>query len=260
MTQTASLLMFFAAAAIATAIPRYATAAEITLIGPGGIRTSATALIPGFEKASGHTVKATFGSGGGTKARVIKGDPFDVPIVQPPLEPVIASGHVIKDSETPLAVAPIAVAVRTGATKPDISTADSVKRMLLAAKSITYPNVEGSAAGGAAGVSINETLAKLGIAEAMRPKTRPAETGFATARMVAAGEAEIGLVFLSEMIHEPGITIVGLLPREISTPTGLVGFVSAHAREPAAARALLDYLSGPEAAKVYRDTGMVPGR
>jgi molybdate transport system substrate-binding protein len=62
------------------------------------------------------------------------------------------------------------------------------------------------------------------------------------------------------MIHEPGITIVGMLPREISTPTGLVGFVSAHAKEPAAARALLDYLSGPEAAKVYRDTGMVPGR
>lgn len=260
MTRTASLLMFFAAAAIATAIPRCATAAEITVIGPGGIRGSATALIPGFEQASGHTVKATFGSGGGTKARVIKGDPFDVPIVQPPLEAVIASGHVIKDSETPLAVAPIAVAVRAGAAKPDISTADSVKRMLLAAKSITYPNIEGSAAGGAAGVSINETLAKLGIAEAMKPKTKPAATGFATARMVAAGEAEIGLVFLSEMIHEPGITIVGVLPREISTPTGLVGFVSAHAKEPAAARALLDYLSGPQAAKVYRDTGMEPGR
>ena len=260
MTRTASLLMFFTATTIAAVIPRYARAAEITVIGPGGIRASATALIPGFERASGHTVKATFGSGGGTKARVIKGDPFDVPIVQPPLEPVIASGHVIKDSETPLAVAPIAVAVRAGAAKPDISTANSVKRMLLAAKSITYPNVEGSAVGGAAGVSINETLAKLGIVEAMRSKTKPSATGFATARMVAAGEAEIGLVFLSEMIHEPGITIVGMLPREISTPTGLVGFVSAHAKDPAAARALLDYLSGPEAAKVYRDTGMEPGR
>ena len=148
-------------------------------------------------------MKATFGSGGGTKARVIKGDPFDVPIVQPPLELVIASGHVIKDSETPLAVAPIAVAVRAGAAKPDISTSNSVKRMLLAAKSITYPNVEGSAEGGAAGVSINETLARLGIVEAMRSKTKPSATGFATAKMVAAGEAEIGLVFLSEMIHEP---------------------------------------------------------
>src|SRR5262249_16145047 len=138
MTQASSLLTLFAAAAIAGAIPRYARAAEITVIGPGGIRASVTALIPGFEQASGHTGRAPFGRGGGPKARVITGDPFAVPIVQPPLEPVIASGHVIKDSETPLAVAPIAVAVRAGVAKPDISTADSVKRMLLAANSITY--------------------------------------------------------------------------------------------------------------------------
>jgi molybdate transport system substrate-binding protein len=235
-------------------------AAEITLIGPGGIRASATAIIPGFEKASGHTVKATFGSGGGTKDRVIKGDAFDVPIVQPPLGPVVASGHVLKESETPLAIAPIAVAVKAGAVKPDISTADAVKRMLLAAKSITYPNVQGSPAGGAAGVSINATLAKLGIADAVKPKIKPAATGFETAKIVASGEAEIGMVFLSEMMHEPGISIVGNLPRDISTPTGLVGFVSAHAKDAAAARALLAYLSGPEAAVVYRETGMVPGR
>jgi molybdate transport system substrate-binding protein len=217
-------------------------------------------LIPGFEKASGHTVKATFGSGGGTKDRVIKGDAFDVPIVQPPLDPVIASGHVLKESEAPLAVAPIAVAVKAGAATPDVSTADAVKKMLLAAKSITYPNVEGSAAGGAAGVSINQTLAKLGIADAVKPKIKPARTGFETAKMVASGEAEIGMVFLSEMVHEPSITIVGNLPRDISTPTQLVGFVSAHAKDGAAAHALLAYLSGPDAAAVYKDKGMVPGR
>jgi molybdate transport system substrate-binding protein len=237
-----------------------ALAAEVTLIGPGGVRAAVTALIPGFEKASGHTVKATFGSGGGTKDRVIKGDAFDVPIVQPPLAPVVASGHVLKESETALAVAPIAVAVKAGAAKPDISTAEAVKKMLLAAKSITYPNVEGSPAGGAAGISINQTLAKLGIAEAIKLKIKPAPTGFATAKMVASGEAEIGMVFLSEMIHEPGITIVGNLPRDISTPTELVGFLSAHAKDATAARALLAYLSGPEAAAVYKDVGMVPGR
>jgi len=249
----------FAALALAV-FSTPAFAAEVTLIGPGGVRAAVTALIPGFEKASGHTVKATFGSGGGTKARVIKGDAFDVPIVQPPLEPVVASGHVLKESETPLAIAPIAVAVKAGAAKPDISTAEAVKKMLLAAKSIAYPNVEGNPAGGAAGISINETLAKLGIADTMKTKIKPAATGFATAKMVASGEAEIGIVFLSEMIHEPGITIVGNLPRDISTPTQLIGFVSAHAKDATAARSLLAYLSGPEAAAVYRDKGMVPGR
>jgi molybdate transport system substrate-binding protein len=251
-------LVFAAVAFAALATP--SVAAEVTLVGPGGIRAAVTALIPGFEKASGHTVKATFGSGGGTKDRVIKGDAFDVPIVQPPLDPVIASGHVLKESETPLAVAPIAVAVKAGAAKPDISTAEAVKTMLLAAKSITYPNVEGSAAGGAAGISINQTLAKLGIADAVRSKVKPARTGFETAKMVASGEAEIGIVFLSEMIHEPGITIAGNLPRDISTPTQLIGFLSVHAKDAAAARALLTYLSGPQAAAVYKDVGMVPGR
>src|SRR6476661_8278517 len=112
-------LVFASVAIFALATPAFA--AEVTLIGPGGVRAAVTALIPGFEKASGHTVKATFGSGGGTKARVIKGDAFDVPIVQPPLDPVIASGHVVAASEKLLVEAPIAVAVKAGATKPDIS-------------------------------------------------------------------------------------------------------------------------------------------
>jgi molybdate transport system substrate-binding protein len=77
--------------------------------------------------------------------------------------------------------------------------------------------------------------------------------------LVAKGEAEIGLTFLSEM-KEPGIDVVGPLPRGISTPTSLVGFVSSHAKDPAAAKALMDYLSSPDAAAVYKAQGMQPGR
>jgi len=108
-----------------------ASAAEVTLIAPGGIRAAIQQMIPGFEKTSGHKVTATFGSGGGTKDRVIKGEPFDVPVVQLPLEPVLASGHVIAASETSLATVWVGVAVRAGAPKPDISSADAVKRLLL---------------------------------------------------------------------------------------------------------------------------------
>src|SRR5215467_14437528 len=111
--------------------PLRAAAAEITLIAPGGIRAALEELIPGFEKATGHKVKATFGSGGGTKERIVKGEPFDVPVAQPPLEPVIASSHVVPASETLLASVALGLAVRTGAPKPDISTADAVRRLLL---------------------------------------------------------------------------------------------------------------------------------
>src|SRR5262249_3475302 len=159
-----------------------ARAAEVTLIAPGGIRAAVDQMIPAFEKATGHKVKATFGSGGGTKERVIKGEPFDVPIVQLPLEPVIASGHRVTAGETPLATVQVGVAVLTGAPKPDIWTADAVKRLLLGSKAISYPN---AASGAAAGVSFNETLQKLGIAEAMKPRIKIAQSGRGAMELVA---------------------------------------------------------------------------
>jgi len=229
---------------------------QVTLIAPGGIRGAIEQLIPDFERMTGHKVKTTFGSGGGTKQQVTRGEAFDVPIVQPPYPDVIASGNVVADSATPLASVAVGVAVRKGAPKPDISTPEAVKRMLLAAKSISYPDASG---GAAAGVSFNETLKKLGIADQMQPKIKHAQGGAGAMALAAKGEVEIGLTFLSEM-NEPGIDVVGPLPREISTPTALVGFVSSHAKDPAAAKALLDYLSSPEVAAVYRAHGMQPGR
>jgi molybdate transport system substrate-binding protein len=77
--------------------------------------------------------------------------------------------------------------------------------------------------------------------------------------LLAKGDVEIGLTFLSE-ITDPGVDVVGPLPRDISTPTALVGFLSAHAKAPEAAKALLVYLSSPEAAAAYRSCGMQPGR
>jgi molybdate transport system substrate-binding protein len=250
-------LLSSAVAAVALATSQGACAVEITLIAPGGIWAAIEQMIPDFERRTGHKVKATFGSGGGTKQQVITGEPFDVPIVQPPLEVVTASGHVVANSETPLAIVEVGVAVRAGAPKPDIATADAVKRLLLGAKAISYPN---AASGAAAGVSFNDTLQKLGIAEAMKPKIKIAQGGRGAMELLAKGEVDIGLTFISEIITESGVEVVGPLPRDISTPTGLVGFVSAHAKDAAAAKALVSYLSGPEAAVVYRERGMVPGR
>ena len=93
----------------------------------------------------------------------------------------------------------------------------------------------------------------------MQPKVKRAQGGAGAMTMLAKGEVEIGLTFLSE-ITDPGVETVGVLPREISTPTALVGFLSTHAKSPEAARALLRFLSSPDAAKVYVASGMKPGR
>jgi molybdate transport system substrate-binding protein len=249
----------FPSAVIVLALSNVPTihADEVTLVAPGGIRAAILRLIPDFEQKTGHKVKATFGSGGGTKLQVVRGEPFDVPIVQLPYPDVLASGHVVVASETPLATVSVGVAVRKGAPMPDISTAEAVKRMLLAATAISYPD---AAAGATAGVSFNETLKKLDMADQMKPKIKLAQGGAGAMALLAKGEVDIGLTFISEIITEAGVELVGPLPREISTPTSLVGFVSAHAKSPAAARALLDFLSSPDAAAVYKERGMQPGR
>jgi molybdate transport system substrate-binding protein len=237
---------------------------EVTLIAPGGIRAAVEKLIPDFEKKTGFKVNATFGSGGGTKQQVVRGDVFDVPIVQPPLPEVVASGNVVESSATPLASVAVGVAVKKGAHKPDISSTEAVKKMLLSAKSIVCPD---AATGAAAGVSINAMLKRLGIDDQIEPKLiRPkgngpggAGGGAVVSQMVGKGEVEIGMTFISEM-DDPGIDIVGPLPREVLPWTPLVGFVSAHAKNPEAAKALLQYLSSPEAGAVYQSLGMQPGK
>lgn len=227
---------------------------EVTLIAPGGIRDAVEQLIPAFEKKTGYKVKATFGSGLGTKRQVANGEAFDVPIVQPPYPEVLSSGNVVASSATPLANVSVGAAVRKGAPKPDVSTADALKKALLAAKSITYPN---SAGGAAAGVTFEDALRKLGIATQVEPKLKRAQGGPVAMQMTAKGEAELGFTFLSEMA-EPGLDIVGPLPADVAPPTSLVGFVSAHAKDAKAAKALLTYLSSPEAAPAYKAHGMQP--
>jgi len=192
---------------------------EITLIAPVGIRGAVDELIPGFEQKTGYKVKPIYGTGLVTKKQVADGEPFDVPIVQVPYEEVVKSGHVVVSSATPLASARVGVAVKLGAPKPDISSAEAVKRMLLSAKSVVYPD---PARGPAAGITFDQMLIKLGIAEQVKPKLKP------------------------------------VVPEDIAPPTRLVGFVSAHAKDAKGAKALLDYLSSAEAAAAYRHHRMQP--
>src|SRR6202790_5216529 len=133
------------------------------------MRCAIDRMTPDFEGKIGHPVKATIGSGGATHQQVVHGEPFDVPIVQPPYQDVIDSGNVVNSSETPLATVRIVVVVRKGDPKPYISAPEAVKRLLLAAKAISYPDGAGGL-GGAAGVSFDETQKKLGIFEQMPPK------------------------------------------------------------------------------------------
>jgi molybdate transport system substrate-binding protein len=227
---------------------------EVTLVAPGSARDALEQIIAGFETKTGYKVKATFGSGGKTKQMVIRGEAIDVSIVQPPFDDVLASGNLVPASQTPLASVALGIAVKKGMPKPDISTPEAVKRTLLAAKSITYPD---PAVGGAAAVSFEAMIKKLGITEQLQPKIKLATSGPAGFENTAKGDIEFGVGFVSEMVN-PGIDIAGELPTELCPPTYFVGFLSSHPKDPAAAKALLDYLASPAAAPAYRALRMKP--
>jgi len=234
-----------------------ARAEEVTLVAPGGMRCPLDLMKPGFEKKTGNVLKATIGAGGATHRQVVQGSPFDVPVVQPPYDDVLQSGNVVKSTETPLASVPIVVVVRKGDAKPDISSPDAVKKMLLGAKGISYPDGN-NGLGGAAGVSFDKTQRQLGIYEQMQPKVKRTQ-GVPLLELLKRGDIDYAITFSSE-VNDPGVDVVGTLPRSISTPTALVGFVSAHAKSPDAAKALLAYLSGPEGAAAYKACAMTPGK
>ena len=244
--------------AVLSVVTSYVAAAdEFTLIAPGGMRCAVDRIAPEFERKTGHKLTATIGSGGATHQRVVQGDVFDVPIVQPPYQDVIASGHVIASTETPLAKVPMVIVVKRGAPRPDISTPDAVKRLLLGAKFISFPDGAGGR-GGAAGVSFDATQKQLGIYDQLQPKIKRIQ-GVSLMQLVTRGEIDFAVTFSSE-VNDPGVEMVGQLPREISTPTGLVGFISTHAKAPEAARALLSYLSSADGAAAYKACGMQPGK
>jgi len=231
--------------------------AEITLVAPGGIRTALLQLFPGFEQATGHKVAGNFISGGATKQKIVEGEIFDVPVIQPPYDAVLASGNLDRSSETPLATVSVVAAIRAGQRKPDIANGEALKKLLLSVASISCP---AAARGAACGVSFEATLTKLGIKDSVLPKMKAAPSGWESVKMLGRGEVELGITFASENDPEPNVQMLGALPRDVSIPTGFVGFIHARSPHREAAASLLKFLSAPAAAKTFRDCGMTPGK
>jgi molybdate transport system substrate-binding protein len=215
-------------------------------------------LIAQFEMKTGRKVTATFPNFIASRDNIVKGQPFDVAIVEfPHDEAVMASGNVVPSSATLVANGWMAVAVKKGTPKPDISTPAAVKRMLLNAKSIAYPDPENGT--GASGVNVVDMLRRLGITEQMKAKTKLTRGGGRAMAMAASGEVEIGMTYYIGMYDKPELDIVGTLPAEICPPMPLIGFISSKSKDPEGAKALLAFLTAPAAAPIYRKYLLEPG-
>jgi molybdate transport system substrate-binding protein len=234
-----------------------ATAAEIRVMISGGLTAAYKVLVPEFERATGHTVVTAYGPSMGTTVNAIpvrldRGEPADVLImVGYALKDLADKGKVIADSRIDLVKSPIGIAVKSGATKPDISSADALKRALLAAKTIAYSD-------SASGVYVStEMFQKLGIAEEMKDKARkiPATP---VGEIVAHGQAEIGFQQISELKPVEGIDIVGPLPDELQRITVFSAGIATVSKEPDAGRALIKFLASSAARDAIVKSGMDP--
>jgi len=234
-----------------------ANATEVRVMISGGLTPAFNALVPEYERQTGNKVLVAYGPSMGTTINAIpvrleRGEPVDVLImVGYALGDLVDKGKVIAESRVDLANAPIGVAVKAGATKPDIGSADALRRTLLAAKSVAYSD-------SASGVYIStEMFRKLGIEEAMKEKAKkiPATP---VGEIVAKGEAEIGFQQIAELKPVAGIDIVGPLPADLQKITVFSAGVATVAKEPEAGRALIRFLTSPVASAEIVRSGMEP--
>ena len=210
-------------------------------------------LIPAFERAGGDRVAVSYDPAQVMLRRIKNGETADVAILgTSAIDELAKLGKIAAASRRVLSRCGVGVGVRAGAPKPDIGSVDAFKRMLHNARSVAYT------LNGASGIHFAGLIERLGIAAEVKAKaaTRP---GGLIAELVVAGEAEIAVQQIPEIMAVPGIELVGPLPRELQMITVSAAGIFADSKQPEAARALLEFLSTPGAARVMKARGLEPG-
>lgn len=232
-----------------------AHAAELKILTTGAFKQVVLAVVPDFEKRTGHKVAVDNDTAGGVQKRIESGEAFDVAVITPKaIDDLAAANKIAPGTRVSLAEVGVGVMVKQGAAKPDISTVDAFKRALIGAKSVAYID---PASGGSSGIYIDKLLERLGVAEQVRPKAKLKKGGY-VADLIVSGEAELGIHQISEIVPVSGVTLVGPLPKEIQNVTVYAGGLAAKAKDNKAAQDLLRALHDAQAAAVLRDKGMQP--
>jgi len=247
--------------AAALLIAGAASAADVHVMISAGFHGVYSELGPTFERASGHRLVTTRGPSMGDSPeaipnRLARGEAADVVILDGAAADELGRrGLVRSESKVELARSLIGMVVRAGAAKPDIGSVDAFRNTLLAAKSIAYSD-------SSSGTYLSTTLfAKLGVADQVASKSRKVRgppSGEPVAAVVARGEAEIGFQQVSELIHVPGVSLVGTIPAELQPMVFFAAALTTTTRQPEAATALVRFLASPEAAPAISNGGLTP--
>jgi molybdate transport system substrate-binding protein len=234
-----------------------ASAAEINAFISTALKTVTDELIPPFERGSGHTVRATFAPPGALLKRFEAGEPADIFLTgREAIDTLIGEGKIVP-GRVDLATTGIGICVRKGAPRPDVSTPEAFKRAMLAAKTVGYASPAG---GSIVGPHIQKIFAQLGIAEQMTPKSKLSAGGpnGRVSVLVASGQAEIGLQQVTELLSNPDVEVIGMLPADLQQITVYSAGITTGAKDADAAKALVKAMSEPATAPIYKAKGLDP--
>lgn len=228
-------------------------AAEIVVLSSVGVRAVLQEVGPQFEQATKHKLIFQFATAAELKAQIERGEAFDVAILTAAgIDDLIKQNRLASATRVDVAKSGAGVAIKKGAPKPDITTAEAFRQTLLAAKSIAY------SAQGATGPNMRKIFERFGIVEEMKAKTTVV-SGITAAEAVAKGEAELGFTQISEILPVEGAVLAGPLPPEVQVYTIFTAAVAASTKSPAAAQAFIKFLASPAAAPIVKAKGMEPG-
>ena len=228
--------------------------AELVVISTTSCKEALIELVPEYEKQSGNKINMTYG-GGSALSQQIRAGGIRADIFIGPEEfssPLIAEGKLVGSSRTAIVRSTTGLAVRAGAAKPDIGSAEKLKSALLAARAVSY-------SAGASGMQFVKVLEKLGIADAVAAKKVAPKPGELVGAVVARGEADIGVQQISELLPVSGIEIIGRLPSELETPIIYAATAFPDSAQGAAAKSFVDFLlKSPTAHAVFKHKGLEP--
>jgi molybdate transport system substrate-binding protein len=229
---------------------------DLTVYSSIGVRSAAEELFRRFEKQNGSRLAVTWGTAPMLVARIEAGERADVLILsRAAIDALLKQGKILSGTDMTLAGSGVAIAVKAGAPRPDISTPEALKQTLLKAKSIAYSE---PSAGGASGVHFAKLLERMGIAEAMKPKTKYPPAGGFSAELLLTGEAELAVQQKPELLHVPGAEIVGFLPGDLNLVTEFAAAIMAVSENAETGKVLIGSLRSEEAAAVFRSKGLDP--
>jgi molybdate transport system substrate-binding protein len=210
-------------------------------------------LAAAYQAAGAQPVVCESAGGVDVAKRVHAGEPVDVVVLaRNAIDKLAADGKLIAASRVDLVQSGIAVAVRAGAPRPNVSSEAHVKQLVQAATTLSYST-------GPSGVYLEKTFERWGILESIRARIVVPPPGVPVGSLIASGKVEIGFQQLSELMNLEGVAVLGMLPPEIQSMTTFSGAIATVSTAAAAAQRLLDYMASPERAALKARHGMEPG-